>query len=117
MGKWKSRTWTGRGHELGHGLEYLFFVMLICFCKFCIALALYCYFMLIRRSMLCYWILALMLMEVLAGEKESTAFMARGRRWRKLYPYNEVYGCRVYINHALFSLDVLKGCQYNQDSR
>ena len=43
---WKSRTQTGCGYELGHGVEYLF-VVLTRFSKFCIALALYCYFMFI----------------------------------------------------------------------
>ena len=78
---------AGHGHELrrelGHRLKY-FFGMLTRFGKFYIALALYCYFtVFIDPCCVAKWILALILMEALAGVKESTV-MARGRHRQKL---------------------------------
>ena len=71
----QTRTWTRT--------QISFFAVLTCFGKFCIALALYCYFMLIDPCCACYWILALILTEVLASEKDNTD-MVGGWRRRKL---------------------------------
>ena len=72
------RMWTRTQMQTQTRTRISLVVVLTHFGKFCIALALYCYFMFIDPCCV-----IVILTKVLAGEKESTV-MVRGRRRQKI---------------------------------